>query len=76
MVYLEELLCTLILDTHEGLNIATFDVNSAYINEEIPKYKRILMNLRGYFVNIMCKLNPEYKQDVSYKNGKSFYTYQ
>ena len=36
----------------------------------MPKNKRILIKLRGDFVNIMCKLNTEYKEHVRYKNRK------
>ena len=28
------------------------------------------MKLRGYFVDIMFQVNPEYKQHVKYENGK------
>ena len=59
MVSLEEILCTLIVDAHEGHNIATFDAPSAYLNPEIKKDKRVSMKLRGDFVDIMCQANPE-----------------
>ena len=59
-VSLEELFRTLIIDAHEGHYVATFDVLGAYLHEEMPKYKRILMNSMRYFVDIMCQVNPEY----------------
>ena len=62
------LLFTLITDADEGRNIATFDVPSTYINVEIPKDKKIFMKLGVYFVDIMCQVNPEYKQHVRYEN--------
>ena len=49
-----------------------FDVPGAYLHAEMPKEKRILMNLRGDFDDIMCQVNPEYKQNVGYENRKKF----
>ena len=50
----------------------TFDVPGAYLHEYMPNYNRILINLRGYFVDIVCQVNPEYEQHVGYKNGETF----
>ena len=74
-VYLEVLFCTMIIDANEGHNIDTFDVPGTYLHAKIPKDKRIIMKLRGDFVNIMCQVNPEYKQHVRYENGKRCYIY-
>ena len=63
------------IGTHKGHDIATFDVYGAYLHAEIPKDKRILMNIIEGFFNIMCQVNTEYKQHVRYKNGKRCYTY-
>ena len=49
MVYLEVLLCTLIFDAHEGLNVDTFGVTSAHLHAEMPKDKKVLMKIRGFF---------------------------
>ena len=57
-VSLEDLFFTLIVDTHKGRNMATFNVPEVYIHSDMPKDKRILMKLRGYFVDIMCQVNP------------------
>ena len=70
-VSLEELSCTLIIDAHEGWNVATFDVPGAYLHMEIPKDNMILMNLIGDFVDIMCQVIPEYKQHVRNDNEKN-----
>ena len=59
----------MIIDANEGHNIDTFDVPGTYLHAKIPKDKRIIMKLRGDFVNIMCQVNPEYKQHVGYENG-------
>ena len=59
------------MDSHKVRKVATFEVTGTYIHVEISKDKRILVNLRGDFVDIMCQVNPEYKQHVRYDNGKN-----
>ena len=76
MVSMEDLFFTLIIDTHEGRKVATFDVPGAYSHADIPKYESILMKLRGNFVDTMCQVNPEYDQNVRYENGKRFCIFQ
>ena len=58
-VYLEAILCTLIVYIYEENNIGTFDVHGTYLNAEIPKDKKNLMMLRGDFVDVMCKVIPD-----------------
>jgi len=36
----------------------------------IPKSKFVLLKIEGQFVDIINKVNPEYKADVRYENGK------
>ena len=48
----------------------TFDVSGLLMYAYIPKDKRILMKLRGDFVDIMCQVNPYYEQHVRYENGE------
>ena len=57
----------MIIDANEGHNIDTFDVPGTYLHAKIPKDKRIIMKLRGDFVNIMCQLNHDYKACVIYE---------
>ena len=57
-VLLEALLCTLMIGAHEGRDVDIFDVPGAYLYEEIPKNKRILMNLRGNCFDILFQVNP------------------
>ena len=71
----EGLFTTLIIDPMEGRHTYFFDVPGAYLHAEMPK-KIVLMKLRGYFVDIMCEVNPEHKNDTVYKNGKKVYTYE
>ena len=67
-VYLEDLFCTLIVDSKKGCGVATLDVPRAYLNADIPKYKSIVIKIRGYFVGIMCQVNPDYEEHVRYEN--------
>ena len=69
-VSLEDLFCTLIVDAHEGRNVANLDVPGQYLYAKTPKDNRILINLRGDLVDIMCQVNPEYDQHVIYENEK------
>ena len=70
---LEASFFTLISDAHEGREVDNFDVPGEYLYAEIPKAKRILMNLREDSVDIMCQISPEYKQSMRYENEKVFY---
>ena len=58
MVSLEALFCTLIVDAHEGREVATFGVPGAYLHAYMPKDERILINIRGGSADIMCQVNP------------------
>ena len=69
-VSMDDLFCTPIVDANEGRNVAAFGVPGAYLHTDMPNYKRILMTLRGEYVDIMCHINPEYEQNVRYENGK------
>ena len=68
-VSLEALLCTLIVDSHEGRDMATFDVYGSYLHAEMPRYKSNLINT--IFSDIMCQVNPEYEQHARYENGEN-----
>ena len=70
---LEALFCTLIIDSYEERDMAAFDVPGAYPHADIPKDKSILMNLRGYFVDIMRQFYPEYEQHIGYENGEKVF---
>jgi len=67
---LESLLALLITFGHEKRKVAVFDVPGAYLHADIPKSKFVLLKIEGQFVDIMNKVNPEYKADVRYENGR------
>jgi len=68
-VSLEALIATLVIDAYEERDVATFDVPGAYLHAEMDK-DRVFMKLRGQFVDIMCDVNPEYKQYVTTEGPK------
>ena len=54
----------------EEHDTAIFDVPGAYLHAKIPDDKFAILKIEGEFVDIMCEVNPEYKADVRYENGK------
>ena len=69
-VSLEALILTLIMDAYEDRTVAVFDVPGAYLHANMPEGKRIIMKLRGQFVDLMCEANPKYSSYVKVVNGK------
>jgi hypothetical protein len=68
---LEALMGVLLINSFEERDVAVFDVPGAYLHADIPDDKFVLLKFEGdYFVDIMCDVNPEYKEDVRYENGK------
>ena len=67
---LEAIVGTLLIDAKEGRDVAIFDVPGAFLQAEMPADKKLLMIFRDEFVDIMCEVNPDYKQYVVIENGK------
>ena len=61
---------TLVIDAMERRDVAVFDVPGAYLQTPMPKDKNILMVIRGQFVDILCDVNPKYREHVRMINGK------
>ena len=73
-VSLEGLLATLVIDAKEGRKVSTFDVPGAFLQAPMPEDKKVLLKLKGEFVDIMCRVNPEHEPNVQYeKNVKVLY---
>ena len=68
MISLEALFSSFSIDTHEGRDIATFDIPGAYLQEEMPEDKHIILKLRDEYVDIMCDVNEEHRKNVVIKN--------
>ena len=58
-VSFELLLTTSLVYAYEGKYLANFDVPGAYIQAEMTNNGKILMKLRGGFLDIMCSMNTE-----------------
>ena len=71
---MEVLFETLIIEALEGRDTDFFDVPGAYLHVEIPKDKIVLLIVWGDFVDIMCEVNPEHKNNFIYENEKRFCT--
>ena len=64
---LEAILSTLMIDAYEGIDIAVADVSGAYLHAEFPAGKRVILKLRGTFVDIMCEVNAEFNEHIVYE---------
>ena len=62
-------MATLIIDAYEGRSTSIVDFPGAYLHAKMPDEKRVLLKLRGQFVDIMCTVNPEYRTYVRYEKG-------
>ena len=69
---LESLLITLLIDAWEERDVATADVVRAYLNAYMEDF--VIVKLVGNEVDIISKLNPDYKEYVTFENGKRFDT--
>ena len=70
-ITLEVLLSIMVIDEYEGRKVENFDVPGEYLQIDIPKNNSMLLLLEGKFVDIMCDINPEYKQHVKNKEGRN-----
>ena len=46
-----------------------FEISGAYLNNDMPEYKFVLLKLEDDFVDIMCEVNPEFRKYV-WQEGK------
>jgi hypothetical protein len=67
---LEALMAILLINAYEERDTAIFDVPGAYLHAKIPDDKFAILKIEGEFVDIMCEVNPEYKADIRFENGK------
>ena len=69
-ISLEALMVSLMIDAYENRKVSIVDVPGAYLQTDIPEGKFVLLLLENEFVDIMCKVNPEYTEYVRTENGK------
>ena len=66
-VLFEALFTTLIIYAYEKIDVATFDMHGSYLHIKIPEGNKIILKLRGCFVNILCDTNTEHTTNVIYE---------
>ena len=71
-VSLVSILATLAIDAYEGRDVAIVDVQWAYLYVDIPQTegKKVLLKLKGVFLDIMCSVSKEFTHHVVYE-GKT-----
>ena len=69
-ITLEELLVTMVIDAYEDRKVVTFDLHGAYPQTDLHKYKFTLLLLEVKFEDILCDINPKYKQHARFKDGR------
>ena len=69
-ITLELLLTTTVIDVYEDRKVATFEVPGAYLKTDLSKDNFTLLLLEVKSVGIMCDINPKYKQQVRFKDGR------
>ena len=57
-------------DVHEDRDVCIFDVPGAYLQASMPERKKLLMNFRGQFVDIMCSVNKENRKHMICEKGQ------
>eukprot|EP00957_Ditylum_brightwellii_P098862 7530993-Ditylum_brightwellii.AAC.1 len=73
MCALESFITTLLIDAYEDRDVAIYNVPGAYLHADIPKDKLLLMIFREQFVDIICGVNPDFKQHVRTIKGKKVF---
>ena len=64
----DALLLTLLVDAHEKRDVATADVAGAYLHAKLEDFT--LLKMEGDSVDIMCEVNEDYRQFVTYERGR------
>ena len=60
-VSLEGLMAHLLISAYEDRKCISFDVPCAFSQSNMTEEKLVLMKFKGQFVDMMCKVNPEFK---------------
>ena len=70
-VQLESLVLSLLVDAHEGKDVAILDVVEAYLLEDMEYY--VVIKLSGEVVHIMCKVKSRYVPYQQWKSERNYY---
>ena len=68
-ISLEAIFRSLVIDVHEGRDIAIFDIPGSYLHAEMPEDKQIILKVQDKFVDIMCDVNKKHRKNVVIENG-------
>jgi len=79
-VYTESVLLSAVIDAKEGRDVAVSDVPNAFIQTEVSERdeqgNRMIMKIRGVLVDILCNMDPSYREFVVVEGGeKVLYTH-
>ena len=69
-ITLEILLYIMVIDSYEDRKVVTLDVPGVYLQTDLTKDKFTLLLMEGNFLDIMCDINTDYKQNVRFKYGR------
>ena len=58
------------IDSYKYRRVATFNVTGEYLQTDLPKENFTLLLLEGKILDIMCDINPKYRQHVRFKDGR------
>jgi hypothetical protein len=78
MVSTEALFITAAIDAAEGRDVATCDIPNAFIQTDLNEDKdghRTIMKIQGVLVDILCEMDDNYTQYVTYEGKQKYYTY-
>ena len=63
----DALMLSIMIDAHEGRDVATADVAGAYLKADMDDF--VVMKFTGESVDILCNMNPEHTNFVSNEKG-------
>jgi hypothetical protein len=70
----EAIICTGVIDAHEGRAVMSMDIPNAFIQTLMPEQgegeDRVIMKITGLLVDYMIDLDPTYRDYVVYENGR------
>ena len=74
MVSTESTLLTAVIEAMEGRDVATCDIPNAFIQTEVDEVdkdgNRTLMKIRGQLVDILCEMDPQYREYVVFEGNQ------
>ena len=73
--FTESVLLSTVIDAEEECNIAVIDVPNAFVQTEVSEWDDnrncMVMKIRGILVDILCNIDPSYKEFVVIEHGEN-----